>query len=172
MGNELADYHAKLAATLPSTPRKFMMPLASSKLAIKTYLHCKWNQQWVESTKGSITKRFFPTVLSAAILLRHHPSYQVIQVLTGHGKFRNYLYKFKASDSPLCQCNQTPETVDHFLFDCEHFINQRTAFKDYCLKILKSWPPSFAAITNDKKLWSEMTKYVHRTKHLILPSPQ
>ena len=172
VGNELADHHAKLAATSSTTPRKFLMPLASSKLAIKSHLHCKWNQQWIESTKGSITKRFFPNVLSAAILLKHHPSYQVMQVLTFHGKFRNYLFKFKASDSPLCQCNQTPETVDHFLFDCDNFKTQRTSFKDYCLKVLKSWPPSFATITNDIKLWCEMTKYVHQTKHLILPSPQ
>ena len=72
-----------------------------------------------------------------------------------------------------CQCKQTPETVDHFLFDCDHFKTQRTSFKDYCLRILKSWPPSFATIiTSDKKQWCKMTKYVHQTKHLILPSPQ
>ena len=81
-------------------------------------------------------------------------------------------FSFKASDSPLCHCNQTPETVDHFLFDCDNFKTQRTSFKDYCLKVLKSWLPSFATITNDIKLWCEMTKYVHQTKHLILPSPQ
>ena len=67
---------------------------------------------------------------------------------------------------------QTPETVDHILFDCNHFKDQRTSFEDYCLRILKSWPPSFATITSDKKLWCEMTKYVHQTKHFILPSPQ
>ena len=49
VGNELADHHAKLAATSSTTPRKFLMPLASSKLAIKSHLHCKWNQQWIES---------------------------------------------------------------------------------------------------------------------------
>ena len=52
--------------------------MAIVKLAIKSHLHCKWNQQWIESTKGSITKHFFPTVLSVAILLRHHPSYLII----------------------------------------------------------------------------------------------
>ncbi|XKL64436.1 hypothetical protein PGB90_004522 [Kerria lacca] len=41
--------------------------------------------------------------------------------------FREYLFRFKRSNIPLCDCGQ-PETTKHVLKDCNLFVKGRPSF--------------------------------------------
>ena len=53
--------------------------------------------------------------------------------MTGHGKFKSYLRKFKLADSNICSCGQDAETAEHVLLYCKLFSCERDKFKK------KSW---------------------------------
>jgi hypothetical protein len=40
-------------------------------------------------------------------------------MITGHGKLKSYLHKFKTIESPTCPCGKAEQTIDHLLFQCE-----------------------------------------------------
>jgi hypothetical protein len=46
-------------------------------------------------------------------------------MLTGHGKTRAYLHRFKIRDNAHCVCQQGDQTVDHLLYDCNLLQTQR-----------------------------------------------
>ena len=76
----------------------FILLLLKCLLVFVKWLLGKWmlmNSQW----QASLTRlrMFFPTVASARSLTL---SYQVIQALTGHGKFNSYLFKLGLVDCP------------------------------------------------------------------------
>jgi hypothetical protein len=45
--------------------------------------------------------------------------------VTGHGKTRSYLHRFKLADDPVCPCNEGQQTSDHIIFDCNLLEAQR-----------------------------------------------
>jgi hypothetical protein len=59
-------------------------------------------RQWEETTKGAITKEFFPGVerrLTANLNLSPKTT-----IMTGHGNIRPYLHRLKIIGIPQCQC--------------------------------------------------------------------
>jgi hypothetical protein len=46
-------------------------------------------------------------------------------VVTGHGKNRAYLHRFKLAESVTCPCNKEDQTVDHLLNKCALIQTQR-----------------------------------------------
>jgi hypothetical protein len=47
------------------------------------------------------------------------------QLRTGMSRLNAYLYRINATESDLCACGQAKETVDHFLFRCTQWNEQR-----------------------------------------------
>jgi len=78
----------------------------------------RWRSQWKETTKGAITKEFFPSVeIRLAVNLNLSPN--VTTIIIGHGNIRSYLHRLKIIGSPECPCTQSIQTVDHFIYQCE-----------------------------------------------------
>ena len=64
----------------------------------------KWRSQWEETTKGTITKEFFPSVESRmAVNLNLTPN--VTTIMTSHGNIRSYLHRLKIIGSSECPPN-------------------------------------------------------------------
>jgi len=55
---------------------------------------------------------------------------KVIQLRTGHCGLNSYLNRFSLTDSPLCDCEAGPETVEHFLLECPLYRQQRTELRN------------------------------------------
>ncbi|KIM34827.1 hypothetical protein M413DRAFT_46307, partial [Hebeloma cylindrosporum] len=49
----------------------------------------------------------------------------VTQLQSGHIGLNAFLARIKAVDSAACSTYGVPETVDHFLFQCSRFLEQR-----------------------------------------------
>jgi len=78
----------------------------------------KWQMEWDWSTKGRITKQYFPNIadrLNIKLNLTHNFTLMV----TGHGNINSYLHRFKISETPLCRCGTQDQTTDRLLFQCE-----------------------------------------------------
>ena len=53
-------------------------------------------------------------------------NYYFLQMLSGHGCFRAYLYKFKHDESPECpSCVGILKNAEHVFFSCHRFREQR-----------------------------------------------
>jgi len=46
-------------------------------------------------------------------------------IVTGHGKTRSYLHRFKIIETAKCPCGTRDQTTDHLLFECELLKKER-----------------------------------------------
>jgi len=60
-----------------------------------------WQNEWERSSKGAITKSFFPKI-EDRLKLRLNATPNFAATVTGHGNIKSYLYKYKITDNPMC----------------------------------------------------------------------
>jgi len=98
-GNELADKLAKEASRKDDISFK-RIPKIETIHQLREQSIAKWQNQWDRTTKGQATKQFFPIIkvrLTKKIKLT--PNFAAI--VTGHGKIKAYLHRFKTIVSRL-----------------------------------------------------------------------
>jgi len=106
----------------------------------------KWQNRWEETTKGAITKEFFPSAeRRLAVNLQLNPN--VTTIMSGHGNSRSYLHRLKFIDSPECPCKQNIQTADRLIFQCEKLKYERGILKNSVLKA-GNWPISKSELVN------------------------
>jgi hypothetical protein len=71
------------------------------------HAHCildtKWQDQWTSSTKGAVSKLFFPNIKDRMKTRIPIPA-EFTAIVTGHGLTRSYLHRFKFIPNPTCPC--------------------------------------------------------------------
>jgi len=60
-----------------------------------------WQREWDLTTKGSITKEYFP-VVADRLGMNINITPILTTIGTGHGNIRSYLHRFKIMDTPTC----------------------------------------------------------------------
>ena len=144
-GNEIADRLAK-EATQNNEVTYRRIPKSAIKRDIRKESIRKWQRQWEDTTKGAITKEFFPSVeRRLTVILNLTP--KVTTIMTGHGNIRSYLHRLKIIGSPECPCNYGIQTVDHLIFECNMLKNEREALKTSVIKS-GNWPVNKSELTN------------------------
>lgn len=80
----------------------------------------EWNRRYVEGDTAATTRVFLPDVIQAYRIVRKMELNAVIvQVMTGHGGFSEYLNRFKCKESPSCICDpEKHESILHLLTEC------------------------------------------------------
>ena len=78
----------------------------------------KWQRKWTQTTKGSITKEYFPNV-EERLKMDINLTQKFTAVVKGHGKTRAYLHRFKIIEEPTWPCGTAEQTSDHLIFECE-----------------------------------------------------
>ncbi|GFT41702.1 RNase H domain-containing protein [Trichonephila clavipes] len=84
LGNERANWLAK-AATKRKIDIDVNIPKSFYKKITKERMVKSWNQEYLISNKGSITKKFFPTINKRLSYHHFYTNYKLTQFLTGHG---------------------------------------------------------------------------------------
>ncbi|GFU52807.1 putative 115 kDa protein in type-1 retrotransposable element R1DM [Trichonephila clavipes] len=87
LGNERADWLAK-AATKRKIDIDVNIPKSFYKKITKERMVKSLNQEYLISNKGSITKKFFPTINKRLSCHHFYTNYKLTQFLTGHGNFK------------------------------------------------------------------------------------
>lgn len=130
LGNEIADEMAKKASKSHLSIAYDKMPLSFSKKTLREkYMHI-WDEQYIKAKTGSITKLYFPTVNHRMKLKDFKLDFITTQFLTGHGKFNQYLNRFKSVSSAECDCGHQDQTVVHLILDCSRFSYERFHFEN------------------------------------------
>jgi hypothetical protein len=123
--NELADQLAKVAARSKISEECYnRVPKSTVSCELKEQSVKRWKNEWERSTKGAITKSFFPNIVDR-LKLRINATPNFTAIVTGHGNIKTYLYKYKIIENSMCSCNKGEQTVDHIIFDCKLQINER-----------------------------------------------
>jgi len=73
--------------------------LVPSELEEKSVV--KWQRGWTQSTNGRTTKEFFPEVRER-LKMKINIMQNVTTMVTGHGKTKAYLHRFKIIEAPTC----------------------------------------------------------------------
>jgi len=107
----------------------------------------KWQRNWTQTTKGSITKEYFPNV-EDRLNMKINLTQNLAAILTGSGKTKAYLHRFKITKEATCPCETAEQTTDHVIYECEKLTKQREKLKTTALQ-KGSWP------TNKKDLITE-----------------
>lgn len=81
----------------------------------------RWQDKWSASSKGRWTYELIP-VLKQWVERKHgEVNYYLTQLLSGHGCFKAYLFRFKRSDDPNCPSCNIEETAEHVFYRCARF---------------------------------------------------
>jgi hypothetical protein len=124
-GNEIADTLAKEAATnvdiieCCKTVAKSVVLSELGGISVE-----KWQREWDQTTKGAITKEYFP-VVPERLKMKINITQNFTTMVTGHGNIRSYLHRIKMIETAICPCGTTDQTIDHLLFECELLNKER-----------------------------------------------
>ena len=67
--------------------------------------------------------------------------------VSGHGKTRSYLHRFKLANDPMCLCNEGQQTSNHIIFECNLFEAQRVSMIKKIVDSRGSWLPTKDELT-------------------------
>ena len=128
-GEEVADHLAKGAASSTELAVTFdRSPKCTLYSEIYEEAMQKWQQEWERSTKAAVTKQFLPNIRNWNKLnINIKPN--LTAMVTGHGKTRTYLQRFKLAESAMYPCNKEDQILDHILNSCALYHTQRNTLK-------------------------------------------
>lgn len=107
-------------------------PLFEIAPEIRSTLMTKWQLLWDTSTKGRWTHRLIPNISQWSKRKHGEVDYYLTQLLTGHGCFKTYQYRFKLDNDPVCPvCQPEAEDAEHVFFQCPRFNEQRENLQRY-----------------------------------------
>jgi hypothetical protein len=101
----------------------------------------KWQQQWNNTAKGAVCRTFFPR-LEPRLKMKMPITPEFTALVTGHGKTKPYLHRFKLADDPTCPCNEGQQTSDHIIFECDIVEAQRSSLIKHITVSGGSRPPA------------------------------
>ena len=138
-GNELADHLAKEAARNKNIDESYnRFPKSEVMGELNKQSVIQWQREWDSTTKGAITKSFFPKIVDRMKLtINATPNFTAI--VTGHGNIKSYLHKYKIIQSPMCPCDQGEQSVEHILYKCKHHEQDRDRLKAAVIRA-DGWP--------------------------------
>lgn len=162
-GNEIADKVTKEYAESQRSLDYDLLPISAIKAELRHKTYDEWNKRWIESTKGSITRLYFPTINDRLKCHDLKINYKLTQFLTGHGKFRAYCYRFKIITSSMCECKKSEETPEHIIIiDCEKYLDQRQPLVNEAHHLGLGWPTTLQIIIKYKKLSNEFLNFLSK----------
>jgi hypothetical protein len=69
----------------------------------------KWQRNWKQTTKGNITKEYFPNV-EERLNMKLNLTQNFTAIITGDGKTSAYLHRLKIIGDPTCSCGKAVQT--------------------------------------------------------------
>jgi len=101
----------------------------------------KWQSQWNSTEKGAQCQSFFPVVVQR-LKMKRPITLEFTAIITGHGKTKSYLHRFKLADNPTCLCNEGVQTPEHITYECKILQSQRCSLIQHITARGGNWPPA------------------------------
>ncbi|XP_072937471.1 uncharacterized protein [Epargyreus clarus] len=134
IGNEAADQAAKAAASLHLSPDFSNFPISFAKYNLKLETDRLTDHRYRAETKGALTRLWCPSINTIKELYKFtEPTFQLTQILSGHGYHLQYLHRFKITSTDKCPCDEISiQSIDHLLKQCPIFGNERLEHEFIC----------------------------------------
>jgi len=103
---------------------------------------------------------FFPNVRDRLKMnISINPNFTA--VVTGHGRNRAYLHRFRLIDNAMCPCNKEDQRVDHLIHQCTLLHTNRELLREN-LQQSENWPASKQElITKHLRYFLNFTKSIN-----------
>jgi len=141
-GNELAD-KLTIEAAEDNSKLKIVnnrIPITTVATELKKEGLTKWHRQWESTDKGALCRLFFPTV-EQRLKLKIPMTSEFTAIVSGHGKTKSYLHRFKLIGNLMCPCNGGgAESSEHLIYDCKILGIQRKTMKNQIKTSGGTWP--------------------------------
>lgn len=115
--------------------------------------------RWSNSSKRRLTHEFIPSIrqrLATLLLLNHFE----VQMLSGHGNFRDKLFSFVLVNDPYClRCNNLPETPKHVIFVCTRNTHERESLKTAVTNNGHQWPCTLDVFLSTRIIYEPFFKF-------------
>ena len=160
-GNEAADLAAKEAAVQKRAKAFASFPLSYAKLIIRREVQDLWQEEYSSADTGGTTRAYFPTLdLLTRFIRTSGLSFELTQVLTGHGFHRQYLKRFHITTTENCPCDQqTVQDLTHILTACPRFVHLGKDHFSLCAK-LEVHPLDLASVPLHPKLTESLLSFI------------
>lgn len=90
----------------------------------------RWQTLWNDDTRGRWTAGLIREIKPWCERPHGEVDYYLTQFLSGHGYFRQYLYKMEKTDTPNClYCTETRDDAEHTFFGCDRWAGLRTTLE-------------------------------------------
>lgn len=106
-----------------------------------------WQTSWDQSTKGRITHKFFGNIERRLKSTWIQPSYYTMQILSGHGQFRNIQKTINVRTDDLCDCS-LKDSVEHVIFECTALTTARESLRRNIEAAGIHWPCHLEDLTH------------------------
>lgn len=117
-----------------------------------------WQHRWNGDPRGRWTHRLIIDLEGWMNRDHGEVDFYLTQFLTGHGYFRDMLFKWRKVASPEClHCPGEPDTAEHTFFGCPHFAEGRPPFNEWRPEGVI--PEMLRSTTN----WYSVAEYVRAT---------
>ena len=116
---------AKEATQFQIPTRLLALSPEEIKPVLKQYLLPIWQLQWDTTEIALFYKTLVPTVSYSIQFSDSNRAMESIltKLRFNHNKLNANRYKIGCADSPLCDTCRTPETLEHYLFDCMQYLD-------------------------------------------------
>ena len=127
-GNQAADRLAKEAAQEDGNFNMVFDRIAITSIINETNRKGleQWQLQWTDTTKGAVCRSCFPK-LEQRLKMKMPVTAEFTTLVTGHGKTKAYLHRFKLADDPICPCKGETQTSHHIIFEYTNLDAQRSS---------------------------------------------
>jgi hypothetical protein len=88
----------------------------------------------------TLCRSFFPAV-EQRLKMRIPITPEFTAIVTGHGKTKYCLHRFKIADNPMCPCNEGMQTYEHIIYVCTILESQRSSLIKQIMARGGDWPP-------------------------------
>ncbi|EEC20192.1 hypothetical protein IscW_ISCW024929, partial [Ixodes scapularis] len=114
-GNDIADYLANTSRHT-GTPVNLFPNKQYIRKQIRQQQYILWNSKWRENHSTTPVFKWIPSVFT---IPEYFPtSYLQTQILTDHGRFPYYFYRFHRSPHNICPCGQQADNFTHYTTTC------------------------------------------------------
>jgi hypothetical protein len=115
------------------------IPTTSAATKLKKEGIIKWQRQWEGTAKGVLCKTFV-LMVEQRLKVKLPITLEFTAMVTGHGKTKSYLHRFKLMKSPTCPFNEGAQTPEHLIYACKLLEVQRSSLKQHITAGGGSWP--------------------------------
>lgn len=123
-----------------------------------------WQRLWEAETRGRWTARLIPNLGEWYDRKFGEVNYYLTQLLSGHGYFREYLYRMGKTESANCLYDTDIDTAEHTFFECAKWQNEREIVQHQMGRIT---PDNITELMRaSEENWISVSRYVyHVLKH-------